>query len=135
MRSDSALATTRVVPADLAGEAVQQQRLAAEPAPSQHPSYGVQVGATHILAGGRTSWICHEVPEVVIVLTGALSIHLDEHVEPADAGCVFTIPAHSWHSFENASDAPATMLFAFGGAPEHLTQSCSWSRNSEATHR
>lgn len=104
------------------GAAVQQQVIASVPhAPTPHGDYRVHVGLTHVLPGGRTEEIRHDVPEVVVVLRGELGLIRDGTRSTVRAGESFVIPPGSWHQFTNEGGAEGTMLFAFGGDPSTVT--------------
>lgn len=113
--------SARVPTADPHGTGVQQHVLAAADG-AGHGDYAVHVGVTHLLSGARTDELRHEVPEAVVVTDGALEIWLDDVRSTIRAGDHLVIPALAWHRFENATGAPASMLFAFGGDPAPVTQ-------------
>lgn len=100
---------------------VQQAVLAAEPAPSGHPGYGLHAGVTHVLPGGSTPLIRHDVAEFVLVHDGVLDAELDGDVRRVRRGDHFTVPAGCWHGFTNPGAEPASMIFAFGGEPGPVT--------------
>ena len=106
----------------LDGATVQQEVIASVPdAITSHGDYRLQVGLTHILAGGSTAQLRHEVPEVVVVLRGQLCLTSDGTRSTVRAGDHFVITPGTWHQFSNENGAEATMLFAFGGDPAAVT--------------
>lgn len=114
--------TDSVLVADPAGPDLQQQVVAS--VGCTHPvqgDYGVHVGVTHVLPGGATDDLLHEVPEVVVVVGGELEMWVDGSRSKVRPGAHFVVPPGAWHRFVNVSDAPATMVFAFGGDPAPVT--------------
>jgi quercetin dioxygenase-like cupin family protein len=108
---------------DRAGASVQQHVVASVPSTlTAYGDYAVHVGLTHLMSGAQTDEIRHEVPEVVLVLAGALKMRLDDDVSEVCAGDHFVIPAGAWHRFVNATGTDASMVFAFGGDPIPVTE-------------
>lgn len=110
--------------ADGSGAGIQQHLVGAVPSvQTAHGDYGVHVGVTHVLPGAESDSLRHDVPEVVLVVTGELEMWTDGIRRTITAGDHFVIEAGAWHEFANCTDEPAAMVFAFGGDPAPVTTS------------
>jgi quercetin dioxygenase-like cupin family protein len=104
------------------GPSVQQVVIAGGDAPPAVPGFGLHVGVTHVMPGGSTDLLRHEVAEAVAVVEGTLEMRLDGMARVIGKGDAFVIPPSAWHAFTNPGETAASMLFAFGGDPAPLTE-------------
>jgi quercetin dioxygenase-like cupin family protein len=87
----------------------------------EHGMKGFEVWMQSLDAGAATPPHRHDCEEVVVVLEGEVTMHLDGRAKRFAAGETLIVPPDAEHQLVNSGESPLRIMAVFGMAPVRAT--------------